>query len=171
MSVRTKVKAGGPMMTLLVSAISLQAHPSAAAASSRVVHVTGTLSITAAEVVDVVSLEHQCVIHLNQTVTYEGDLEGTSQTVRPSELRYLASCDELVATGGVGIRRTFSGLEHFVGTDGREATIRDVGAADAAGNFNGISVVHGDLNGVLHETQTAASGPTATYDGLLATST
>jgi hypothetical protein len=166
MNTRAKLRAVAAMVVSLVSVVGLQGATPAMAAP-RVVHATGMETITGIDFVDIVSRGQQCLLRVNQTVMYEGTLEGTAETVRPSELRYFATCDELMATGGVGIARTFSGVVHFVGADGTEATIRAVGRADAEGNYRGIAAVHGDLNGILVETQTAASGPTATYDGTL----
>ena len=101
-------------------------------------------------------------------ITYTGTLEGTSDTVGPVQIRFFATCEEVFATEGVGIRSNFSDIEHFVGTggiaEGKEATFRTVGRTDAAGNFEGTIALHGDLNGRL---RTVASGANGTYEGMV----
>jgi hypothetical protein len=45
--------------------------------------------------------------------------------------------------------------------------MRSAGRTDAAGNYEGVTVVQGDVNGVPHVTSSPASFPTATYEGVL----
>ena len=151
----------------LVSVVGLQGVGVPATASSRVVHATGTTTLTDAEFVGVESRGQQCLIYVNQTITYTGDLEGTSEDVEPAQIRFFATCAELEATGGAGIRSMYSVTRHFVGT-GKEATVRDVSWGDGAGTYQGIITVRGDLNGVLHESASPPDvPPTSTYDGLV----
>jgi hypothetical protein len=169
MKVRLGVMAaGGAILISLAAMIGLQGVATHAVASSRVVHATGTETLTGASNVELVARGKQCVIYVDQMVKYEGALNGTAESVRPSEIRYFATCDKVVAAAGAGIPSTFSSVTHFVSTDGRvEATLRSVGRTDATGEYNGIETVHGDLNGILHVTGSPFLSPTATYDGNL----
>ena len=122
--------------------------------------------------IELVPRGQQCLFYANEVITYTGTLEGTSVTVGPVQVRLFATCEEAEAAAaeGVVVPSTFRAVEHFVGTgamDGMEATFRDFGRTDAAGNFEGITVVHGDLNGVLHVTSGASEGPNGRYEGLL----
>jgi hypothetical protein len=123
--------------------------------------------LTEVVVVDLVPKGQQCVLRVDEKTTYVGDLDGTSEMPRPAEIRFFATCDEVSATGGAGIPSTFNGVEHFVGADGSEATIRQVGATDSTGNYRGLATVHGDLNGVLQVAASPASYPTGNYHGIL----
>ncbi|MET0325422.1 MAG: hypothetical protein ABW219_09385 [Ilumatobacteraceae bacterium] len=169
MNTRAMVRAGGATLMSLVSVIGVQGVGASAMASPRVVHATGTATITDTEFVDYVSRGQQCIIRVDQVTAYTGDLEGTWESTRPSEIRYFATCDELFATDGAGIPSAFSAVGHFVGTDGSEATLRAVGRTDAAGNYRGIIAAHGEVNGVLQESASFAPGspPNSTYDGIL----
>ena len=172
MSPRAKVRAGAAMLVSLASMVGVQGvGTTPAKAMPRVVHATGTATLTDFEFVDVVSQGQQCLIYVNQTIAYAGELEGTSEDVQPSATRFFATCDELRATGSAGIRSTYSATRHFVGTDGKEATLRAFAIGDGAGNYQGIIAVHGDLNGLLHESASPPDfPPTSTYDGVLVVS-
>ena len=169
MSPRAKVRAGAAMLVSLASMVGLQGvGATPAMAAPRVVHATGTATLTDFEFVDVVSQGQQCLIYVDQTIAYAGALEGTSEDVEPSLTRYFATCDELRATGAAGVRSIYSATRHFVGTDGKEATLRDVAIGDGTGSYKGVITVHGDLNGLLHESASPPDfPPTATYDGIL----
>jgi hypothetical protein len=166
MKVRTNVRAGGVMLMLLVSAIGLQGFASPAMARPRVVHAAGSFSLAFdLDTIELVPQGQQCLFYVNEVITYTGTLEGTSETVGPVQVRLFATCEEATSPDAVGIPSTFSAVEHFVGTDGKEATFRDVGRTDAAGNYEGIMAVHGDLNGILHVT--GSGGPDGRYEGQL----
>jgi hypothetical protein len=168
MNVHTAVRAGGVMTMLMVSVIGVQGRASAVEASSRVVHATGTLTLLGADSFELVPRQHQCLLRLHQTVAVAGTLEGADSV--DAEIRWFATCDEVFAANGAGIVRTYNAVGHYVGVDGKEATLRGVSRADVAGHVEGIIAVQGDLNGILHET---ASDPPpggtvmSTYDGVL----
>jgi hypothetical protein len=158
------------MLLSLASVVGLQGVGApATAAAPRIVHVSGTTSLADAQVVDFGPRGRHCVLRVDQVVAYEGDLEGTLTTTRPSEIRYFATCAEVEAAGFTGIPSAFNSTGHFVGTDGNETTMRSFGATDAAGHYEGITVAHGDLNGILHvsASPTPGSPPFATYNGSL----
>ena len=167
MKVRTDVRAGWVMLTLLVSAIALQGVASPAVASSRVVHAAGSFIEFDLDSIELVPRGQQCPLYANETITYTGTLEGTSETVARSRFGSSPPVRRPTPRESVGITSTFRAVEHFVGTDGTEATFRDFGRTDAAGNFEGIMVVHGDLNGILHVTAPAGAEPGGNYEGLL----
>ena len=167
---RAMVKAGGAMLLSLASVIGLSGVNAPVTASARrIVHVSGTTSLAAAQVVDFGPRGQHCVLRVDQVVAYEGDLEGTLTTTRPSEIRYFATCAQVEDAGFIGIPSAFNSAGHFVGADGNEAALRSFGATDAAGHYEGVTVAHGDLNGVLHVTAspTPGSPPFATYNGTL----
>lgn len=170
MNQRTNVRAGGVMLMLLLSVVGVQGLAAPAEASSRVVHATGTSTLVDVSFVEVVPRGQQCLLYVDQVTTLEGTLEGTSTTVSPAVIRYFATCEDVFATGGAGIVSTYRSVAHFVGVDGEEATLRAVGRTDAAGDYQGIITVHGDLNGVLHETASAplpGSPFVSTWEGIL----
>jgi hypothetical protein len=168
MTVRTNVRASGAVLMLMVSMIGLQGLATPAVASSRAIHATGTETLTGAANVELVPRGGQCVIYVDQAVKYEGALDGRATSVRPSQIRYLATCDKVLVAGGVGIPSTFRAVTHFVSADGTvEATLRSVGSTNTSGDYKGIETVQGDLNGILQVAGSPFSSPTATYEGSL----
>jgi hypothetical protein len=167
MNVRT-VRAGGVVTMLVASVIGLPGRDSPVEASSRVIHATGTLTLLGADSFELVPRQHQCLLRLHQTVAVAGTLEGADSV--EAQIRWFATCDEVFATNGAGIVSTYNAVGHYVGVDGKEATLRDVSRTDAAGDAEGIITVQGDLNGILRETATTPPpGGTlvSTYDGFL----
>ena len=107
----------------------------------------------------------QCIVYVETRTTYTGTLEGMSETVGPVQVRFFATCEELVASGFTGIRSVSRAEEHFVGDDGTELTLLLVGRTDTEGIYQGTIVVQGDLQGVLRDE--GASGVAGTYEGRL----
>ena len=168
MNVRTVVRAGGVMTMLMASVAGLQGRAAPVEASSRLIHATGTLTLLGADSFEFIPREQQCVLKFHQTVAIAGTLEGTDSV--DAQLRWFATCDEVFATLGAGIVRTYNAVGHYVGVDGKEATLRVVGRADATGDYEGIIAVQGDWNGILDET--ASDPPPGSplishYDGFL----
>jgi hypothetical protein len=135
----------------------------AAANSGRLIHAAGTFSVT----YDFASLQvepqgQQCILRVQETVTFTGTLAGASATVEPAEAVFFATCDEVLANPEP-FRDEFRDVEYYIGDDGTEATLTAVGAR-ADGVYRGILIVQGDLQGLLHQVGTSAGG---TYEGVL----
>jgi hypothetical protein len=169
MNVGTAVKAGGLITVLAASVIGLPGGVSPVEASARVIHATGTQTLLGADSFELAAAPpNQCVLDLHQTTELAGTLDGANSI--QAEIRWFAPCDEVFATTGPGIVSTYHAVGHYVGVDGKEATLRYVGRTDAAGDYQGIIAVQGDLNGALHQTGSIplpGAPVSSNYDGIL----
>jgi hypothetical protein len=169
MNLRAIVRVGGVMLMSLASVVGVQGVGAAPAmASSRVVHATGTGCCAELDF-DSIQLFPQGQNCLFTADTHggrlSGTLEGTVELVEPEQLLFFDTCEELVADPFKPRADLYRAVSHYVGNDGKQATLRDFGRTDETGFYRGIAVVSGDLNGVLH-----VSGPgfgPVTYDGIL----
>ena len=151
------------LSVVAASMLGFQALAAPAQAAEAPMLATGTYTVTSVSSVELVPAGQQCVAYVEDVVTFTGTLAGTSETVSPAEVRFFATCDELVAAGFSGIRSTFHAVEHLVLLDGTEATLVSVGGTDTEGNFQGTSTLRGGLHGVLHTA--GVSGQSGTYEG------
>jgi hypothetical protein len=125
---------------------------------------TGTWTVIDAEIVEIVEQGQQCLIHAVTTIGYTGTLTGVTETVGLADSRVFATCEEAAASGFAGIRSNFHAVEHFVGEDGAEATFVSVREADANGDFEGGSALHGGLHGTIKQVRVPGTDG-GTYEG------
>jgi hypothetical protein len=153
------------LLVLLTTVVAVQALSGLTAASAPPDVATGTWAISVLPGAELVPQGQRCLLtHFVAVVTYTGTLDGATTTVGGDAL-WLATCDEVVASGFRGIPLVYQVVEHFVSADGKsEATFRSAGRVDAAGVYQGTSSLVGDLQGNIHITGTTAAGG-GTYEG------